>query len=231
MINQAENPLGESQILPEISPNIPPIYAKCISCPDYGTSCRGLDLRYLGDVNTIRAFHRALKKAHPSITLRAIAAEAKIISDNTINEYFSNVIKNDYKWTTVIAIDNALLTLCGNRIGLPPIDHSCPESSSDVRSKLAAADLKLAAADLRAAQSETSADDLRQKLIEVKSKSASRVDQLQAAHEKDMEWMKSDVQLWRRFAFILLGIGAILLMFLMFYIGWDIAHPGYGLIY
>ena len=62
------------------------------------------------------------------------------------------------------------------------------------------------------------------------SSHVAQIAQLEANHAKDLDWMKEDVRLWRRFAFILLGIGAILLAALVFYVGWDVAHPANGLI-
>ena len=45
----------------------------------------------------------------------------------------------------------------------------------------------------------------------------------------DIDWMKDELRLWRRFAFLLLGIGIVLLTALVFFIGWNLAHPGMGL--
>lgn len=223
-----EMPLDENLNPVMVSPNITPIYSKCLACPDYGTTCRGFDLVSLGDIGAVRAFHRAMKKAR-NISLKAIAAAAPIISESTINEYFSNVAK-DYKWTTVVAIDNAFLSICGNRIGLPPLDHSCPAAASEFRNQLAAADLKVAAAELKAAQHETDTLALQQKLTDTKAKHISQITLLESSHAKDMEWMKNEVKLWRRFSFVLLITGLVLLAGLVFYIGWDAAHPASGLI-
>lgn len=225
---EAENTIVLSQNIPAEATNVLPGYWNCLTCNDLGVSCNGPSLRTLGDITTVRTFHKELRKAR-SITLRAIYKAAPQISETTINEYFSNAVK-DFKWTTVSHIDHALLSICGNRVGLPPLDHACPASSSDVRNQLAAADLKLAAAELRAAQSETDLDALRQKLADTKGKHIAQIAQLESAHEKDLDWMKDDIRLWRRFAFILLGIGAILLAALVFYIAWDVAHPANGLI-
>lgn len=144
---------------------------------------------------------------------------ATTISENTVNEYFSNVEK-DYKVTTVMAIDAAISSICGNRVGLPPLDHACPTSSSEVRQQLAAADMKLAAAELRAAQSETDVDELRRHLAEVKGKHIAQLDQLQELHRNDTQWLKEDIRLWRRIAFISMGIGLVLLTLLLFYFTW-----------
>lgn len=225
---EVENPLVLSQNVPQESTNALPGYWNCLTCSDLGVSCNGPSLRTLGDIATVRSFHKELRKVR-KITLRAIYEAAPQISETTINEYFSNAVK-DFKWTTVSHIDHALLSICGNRVGLPPLDHACPASSSDVRNQLAAADLKLAAAELRAAQSETDLDALRQKLADTKGKHIAQLAQLEAAHEKDLDWMKDEVRLWRRFAFLLLGVGLILLVCLVFYLGWDVAHPTSGII-
>lgn len=217
----SQNPIPET-------PNILPGYYKCLSCEDYGNTCNGPSLRTLGDIASVRSFHKAVKKAR-KIPLRAIAEAAPQISDSTINEYFSNSVK-DYKWTTVSHIDSALVSICGNRVGLPPLDHACPASSSEVRQQLAAADLKLAAAELKSAQHENEVGELRKKLTETKGKHITQIAQLENNHAKDIEWLKDDIRLWRRFAFLLLGIGVILLAALVFYIGWDVAHPATGIL-
>lgn len=225
---EAENPITLSQNAdPETASGIPG-YWNCLTCGDLGSSCNGPSLRTLGDIATVRTFHKELRKVR-KIPLRAIYEAAKQISETTINEYFSNAVK-DFKWTTVSHIDHALLAICGNRVGMPPLDHACPASSADVRQQLAAADLKLAAAELRAAQSETDVIQLQQKLTYVKGRHIAQIDKLESRHASDIEWLKNDVRLWRRFAFLLLGIGIVLLVALVFYIGWDVAHPASGII-
>ena len=225
---EAENTLLPSQNTPLESVNMLPGYRNCLGCEDLGVSCNGPSLRTLGDIATVRTFHKDLRKTR-GITLKAIYKAAPQISETTINEYFANAVK-DFKWTTVSHIDHALLSICGNRVGLPPLDHACPASSADVRQQLAAADLKIAAAELRAAQSETDVDALRRKLADNKGKHIAQIERLESSHAKDMDWMKNEIRLWRKFAFILLGVGLILLIMLVFYIGWDVAHPGSGII-
>jgi hypothetical protein len=154
-----------------------------------------------------------MRKAR-KIPIKSVAAVTPTISESTINEYFSNMV-HDYKWTTVVAIDKSLVSLCGNRVGLPPLDHACPASSSEVRNQLAAADLKLAAAELKAVQSETTVADLQAKIIELKSKNAARIDQMQADHDKYMVWMERQVTVWQRFAFVLLVMSIAMLLCLV----------------
>jgi hypothetical protein len=222
------NTQEENQIPIGTNPDVNQIYAKCLTCPDYGTTCRGFDLVSLGGINAVRAFHKAVKKAH-NISPKAIAAEAKEISDYTISEYFSPG-ERDYKWTTVVTIDKALLSISGNRVGLPPLEHACPISSSEARQQLAAADLNLAAANMDLANMRAECDDLRRRLEDSDGSHISQLAELQAAKQDEVDWLKNDIKLWRRFAFMLLGIGIILLACLVFYIAWDIAHPASGLI-
>lgn len=219
----AEMNTGEDLNTVTESPNRTPGWQKCLPCMDYGSICNGPSLNSLGDIASVRTFHKAMRRAR-NIPLKKIADAAPTISEKTVNEYFSNVVK-DYKWTTVMAIDNAMLTICGNRYGLPPVDHACPASSSEFRQKLAAADMKVAAAELKLAQSETDMLQLQQKLTDTKGKHIAQIAQLETTHAKDIDWMKDEVRLWRRFAFLLLGIGTILLIGLVFFIGWHVAHP------
>lgn len=212
---QGQNPESEVQYTN-------PGWYKCLECTDYGSNCNGPSLGTLGNIASVRAFHKAVKKAR-KLSLKIIAEAAPTISDNTVNEYFSNAIK-DYKWTTVLAIDNALTSICGNRVGMPPLVHACPASSSEVRQQMAAIDLKLAAAELRAAQSETDMDLLRQKLAETKGKHIAQLEQLEKIHEKNTEWLKEDVRLWRRIAFIALGAGFCLLLLVIIYFSFNLFH-------
>lgn len=209
---EVENTLVLSQNPPQETANGIPGYWNCLTCSDLGASCNGPSLRTLGDIATVRTFHKELRKAR-GITLRAIYKAAPQISETTINEYFSNTVK-DFKWTTVSHIDHALLAICGNRVGLPPLDHACPASSSEVRQQLAAADMKLAAADLKLAQADNDYAHLQQKLTETKGKHIAQLAQLEASHAKDMDWTRNDAGMWRRFSFFQSLIVVLLIAFL-----------------
>lgn len=211
----AEMNIGEDQNTVTESPNRTPGWQKCLHCMDYGSICNGPSLNSLGDIASVRTFHKAMRRARNNIPLKRIADAAPSISEKTVNEYFSNVVK-DYIWTTVMAIDNAMLTICGNRYGLPPVDHACPASSSEFRQQIAAADMKLAAAELKLAQSETDMLQLQQKLTDTKGKHIAQIAQLEANHAKDIEWMKDDIRMWRKFSFIMLGTAMLLLIIAVF---------------
>ena len=229
MENTTDTLSCESENLSPLLQNPTPLYSKCLSCPDFVTACRGVDLTSLSGAAEKRAYHKAIKKEYGFYLKDIYPLVKHVIGKTTTDEYFGSGT-GDYKWITVTTIHNALLSLVAQKKGVPLCEHSCSSYSSEVRQQMAAADLKVAAAELRAAQSETDLDALRQKLADTKGKHIAQIAQLESAHEKDLDWMKDDIRLWRRFAFILLGIGAILLTALVFYIAWDVAHPANGLI-
>lgn len=228
MQNAPDEILQENQNAAPQTPNLPPVYSKCLTCADYGTTCWGFDLVSLGDINTVRAYHRAIKKAR-TLSLKAIAAAAPTISESTINEYFSNVEK-DYKWTTVVAIDAALLSICGHRVGIPQIDHSCPAAASEYRDRLTAAEMKLAAADLNLATALTECESLRRCLADSDQANIAQIAEIRKTHQDGIVWLKHELKLWRRIAFILLGVGLVVLCCLLLYVGWDIFNPDHGFI-
>ena len=212
-ITTAPESIGLSPNITPESPNLIPGWHKCLACSDYGVSCNGPSLSSLGDIASVRAFHKAMKKAR-KLTLKPIVKAAPTISEATIGEYFSNAVK-DYKWTTVVAIDTALICVCGNRESGMPISSTCPASSSEMRSQLAAMELKVAAAELKAVQYETDTTGMVQKLADTKAKHIAQLAAMEADHAKDMDWMKNEVKLWRRFAFVLLAVCLVLLASLL----------------
>lgn len=217
----------ESRDTTPIQPSSTPAYSKCITCPDLGQSCRGFDITCLDGIDEVRGYHKTLRKAR-GIPLKSIYGLAQKISESTINEYFGTGSK-DFKWTTAATIHSALLLLCGNRVGLPPLEDSCPVSSSEARQQLAAADLNLAAANMNLATMQAECDDLRRRLADSDGSHISQIADIKAANRSEVEWLKNDVKLWRRFAFLLLGLGIIILGCLIFYVAWDVAHPSSGL--
>lgn len=217
----------ESRDTTPIQPSSTPAYSKCITCPDLGQSCRGFDITCLDGIDEVRGYHKTLRKAR-GIPLKSIYGLAQKISESTINEYFGTGSK-DFKWTTAATIHSALLLLCGNRVGLPPLEDSCPVSSSEARQQLAAADLNLAAANMNLATMQAECDELRRRLADSDGSHISQIADIQAANRSEVEWLKNDVKLWRRFAFLLLGLGIIILGCLIFYVAWDVAHPSSGL--
>jgi hypothetical protein len=218
----AENVLLPSQNIPQESASGIPGYWNCLTCADLGATCNGPSLRTLGDIATVRTFHKEIRKTR-SITLRAIYKAAPQISETTINEYFSNAVK-DFKWTTVSHIDHALLSICGNRVGLPPLDHACPASSSDVRNQLAAADLNLAAANVTNASLQAECDDLRRRLADSDGSHVAQLAEMHTSKASEIEWFKNGILFWRRFALGLVFILFFVLLMLGFCAAWILAH-------
>lgn len=206
-----------------------PAYVKCLSCPDFVTSCRGIDITSLKGAAEKRAYHKAIKKEYGFVLKDIYKLCKNVIGESTTNEYFGSG-SGDYKWTTVTTIHNALLFLVAQKKGLPLCENSCSASSSEIRNQLAAADLNIAAAELKQAQVESECEDLRRRLADSDGIHLSQVADLQAAKQSEIEWLKKDVTLWRRFAFTLMISVFVILAALFLYIGWDIAHPAAGLI-
>ena len=211
MNQQTEGLVLSPSFAPE-SPNPYPGWWNCLECPDLGCHCNGPSLRTLGNIASARAFHKSLVKCR-RIPLKKVAETVKDkISDATVYEYFSNADK-DFKWTTVFIICDALISICGDRVGMPPLPNPCPASSSEVRAKLATADLKLAEANLKAAQSESIVADLQNKIIEIKSKNTTRIDQMQSDHRSSVKWMQRQVLMWQCFSFALLIMSIVMLLY------------------
>lgn len=193
------------------SQNPIPGWQSCLECPDLGGNCNGPSLSTLGGIASARAFHKALVKSR-HIQLKRVAEAVKDkISEATVYEYFSGADK-DFKWTTVFIICDALISICGDRVGLPPLTNPCPASSPEIRAQLAAAELKVAAAELKAAQSEGTVAELQSQIIDVKARSAERIDQIQKDHVTSMAWMRKQMIIWQCLAFGLLGLLVVILL-------------------
>lgn len=212
-----------------LSQNQAPLYAKCLSCPDFVTACRGVDITSLNGAEEKRAYHKAIKKEFGFLLKDIYPLVKHVIGKTTTDDYFGTGT-GDYKWTTVVTIHNALLSLVAQKKGMPLCENSCSASSSEVRNQLAAADLNIAAANMNLATMQAECEDLRRRLADSDGSHVAQLADIQTSNRSEIEWLKNDVRLWRRFAFLLLGIGIILLASLVFYVAWDVAHPATGLI-
>lgn len=190
-------------------------WCNCLDCEDLGVCCNGPSLISLGSIASARAYHKSLCK-HRNISVKKVAEVAKkTISEATVYEYFSGADK-DFKWTTVFQICVALVSIVGNRVGMPPLTAGCPASSAEMRAHMAAADMKIAAAELRAAQSETALTDMQAQIIEVKARSAERIDQMEADHTKAMDRRDRDIRTWQCFSYALLALVAFQMLVIVF---------------
>ena len=111
-----------------------PVYQKCLDCPDLGVVCLGRHLSELGGTEAVRGFHRLLRVAR-KIPLSKIYSAAPHIGHGTVNDYFGRSSTQDFKLTTVLAVDRALIAICGNRVGQPPLEGFCPADAADLRSR------------------------------------------------------------------------------------------------
>lgn len=136
MITEETQPAATVAV-PEIQPaevaDVLPIYHKCLKCEDLGKLCGGQKLATLGSTESVRTYHRLLKQSR-KIPLKAIYSAAPQIGHGTIDEYFGRG-GQDFKWTTVSSIDAALVAICGDRVGLPPLESFCPADAVDMRSR------------------------------------------------------------------------------------------------
>lgn len=124
-----------------ISPEVPlenseevlPFYHRCLKCTDLGKTCTGQKLAEMGNIETVRSYHRQLR-IERKIRFASIYAAAPQIGHGTIDDYFGKG-SQDFKWTTVASIDSALVAICGERVGLPPLKSFCPSDIADLRTR------------------------------------------------------------------------------------------------
>ena len=236
MQNAAESLSCENMNQTTLLQDSPPLYAKCLSCPDFVTACRGVDLTLLSGAAEKRAYHKAIRKEFGFLLKDIYPLVKHVIGKTTTDEYFGPG-SGDYKWTTVVTIHNALLFLVAQKKGMPLCKNCCSASSSEVRAQLVAAELNIAASNVNLANMQAECDDLRRRLADSDGSHLIQIAELQSAKQSEMEWMRSneewfkkDAGFWRRFAFMLLGIVIILFTCLVFYVAWDVLHPASGLI-
>ena len=138
------------EIHPAEVADVLPIYHKCLTCADLGRLCGGQKLAALGNTEAVRTYHRLLKQSR-KIQLKAIYSAAPQIGHGTIDEYFGRG-GQDFKWTTVSSIDAALVAICGDRVGLPPLESFCPADAVDLRSRNEALAARLSEAEAEIAR-------------------------------------------------------------------------------
>lgn len=143
--NSAASEIGVAEVVQML-----PIYQKCLDCPDLGKSCTGKKLSDLGSTEAVRNYHRLLRISR-KIPFSRIYAAAPNIGHGTINDYFGRG-RMDFKLTTALAIDSALVAICGDRVGLPPLEGFCPADAADLRERNEALSSRLSEAEAEIAR-------------------------------------------------------------------------------
>ena len=140
MTTQNVQPPASPSVLPDASEILVtataeelPIYQKCLDCHDLGRACNGPKLTAFGSTEAVRNYNRLLR-ATRKISLSRLYSAAPQIGHGTINDYFGRG-SQDFKWTTVSAIDSAIVSICGDRVGLPPLEGFCPADVADLRNR------------------------------------------------------------------------------------------------
>jgi DNA-binding transcriptional MerR regulator len=229
MENQAEksgvlSPTTEAEesIQAAISANFLAEYEPCITCKDLGRNCKGPKLAALGTINNVREYHRRLRSAHKITMKQIFQLTEQEISNATVKDYFSHEEK-DFRWATVSLIDNALTVICGDCVGLPPVYlPNCPATSSEIREQIDNVKDQLRL-------SEESCATLKAVIDETESQHIEQMTAYRHDYQDRVDWLKSDIKLWRKIAFISLGILAIVLFILVFYLFMDIANSNFGI--
>ena len=129
---QAHPSTAAPEIISAAVEQVLPVYQKCLDCPYLGRTCVGRHMSELGGTEAVRGYHRLLRAAR-NIPISKIYPVAPQIGHGTINDYFGRSSTQDFKLTTVLAIDRALVAICGNRVGQPPLEGFCPADAADLR--------------------------------------------------------------------------------------------------
>lgn len=109
-------------------------WTKCVDCPELGRTCNGYDIAALGSVEAVRTYHKAIRTARHFTETQIVRLVEKRIGPGTVHDYFLRG-PIDPKWQTVAAIDAALVTLCGDRVGQPPLEIPCPATFGGLRDR------------------------------------------------------------------------------------------------
>ena len=117
-------------------------WAKCVECPELGRTCNGYDIAALGSVEAVRTYHKSIRTARHFTEAQIVRLVEKRIGPGTVHDYFLRG-PIDPKWQTVAAIDAALVTLCGDRAVLPPLELPCPATFGGLRERCDALSARL----------------------------------------------------------------------------------------
>lgn len=161
-------------------------YEKCIVCPDHGKNCKGPKLSALQTIGNVREYHRRLRDAR-KIPMKAIfALTEKEISNATVKDYFSHEEKG-FVWTTVAQIDNALLAICGERVGMDPDEiPPCPATSTEISAMMSEERKKRAEAESRCVE-------LQDQIVAMQEKCNQKVTRVKTEYADGFSFLKAEV--------------------------------------
>lgn len=169
-------------------------WLKCVDCPELGRTCNGYDIAAIGTVEAVRAYHKSIRTARHFTEAQIVRLVEKRIGSGTVHDYFLRG-PIDPKWQTVAAIDAALVTLCGDRVGLPPLEIPCPATFATLRERCDALSVRLdeaTAENARLAEALATAEENAQTRINNQRADLDKIIQLQQARIAALEAEKKD---------------------------------------
>lgn len=169
-------------------------WTKCVDCPELGRTCNGYEIAALGSVEAVRTYHKTIRTARHFTETQIVRLVEKRIGPGTVHDYFLRG-PIDPKWQTVAAIDAALVTLCGDRVGQPPLEIPCPATfaAHRERSEALAARLDEAAAEnARLTEALATAEENAQTRLTNQRADLDKIIQLQQARIAALEAEKRD---------------------------------------
>ena len=178
-----------SELLPDmeaVSCETAASYEKCILCKDHGRNCKGPKLSALQTIANVREYHRRLRNARKIAMKDIFALTEKEISNATVKDYFAHEEK-DFRWTTVALIDNALLAICGERVGVEPDEiPPCPASSTEI-SAMMADEIK------KRAEAESRCVELQDQIVALQEKCNQKVARVKSEYADGFSFLKTEV--------------------------------------
>ena len=169
-------------------------WLKCVDCPELGRTCNGYDIAAIGTVEAVRGYHKAIRTARHFTEAQIVRLVEKRIGSGTVHDYFLRG-PIDPKWQTVAAIDAALVTLCGDRVGLPPLEIPCPATFAALRERCDSLSARLdeaTAENARLAEALATAEENAQTRLTNQRADLDKIIQLQQARIAALEAEKAD---------------------------------------
>ena len=169
-------------------------WTKCVDCPELGRTCNGYDIAALGSVEAVRTYHKSIRTARHFTEAQIVRLVEKRIGSGTVHDYFLRG-PIDPKWQTVAAIDAALVTLCGDRVGQPPLEIPCPATFATLRERCDALSDRMdeaAAENARLAEALATAEENAQTRLTNQRADLDKIIQLQQARIAALEAEKRD---------------------------------------